>query len=91
MLPHRYCCCVRVNNIALGRLDWCLVFRSVKCWDVLGGLTRAHLDRLFVCILNVRRGSTLGDHIEGCSRSLLNGNQLNILGRDTIVFLNLSY
>ena len=51
----------------------------------------AHLDRLFLRILNVRRSSTPGDHIDGCGRSLLNGNQLNIMGRATAIFLNLGY
>ena len=37
------------------------------------------------------RSSTPGDHIDGCGRSLLNENQLNILGRATAVFLNLGY
>ena len=40
-------------------------------------------------ILNVRRSSTPGDHIDGCGRSLLNRNQLNILGRSTVIFLKL--
>ena len=39
----------------------------------------------------MRRGSTPGDHIDGCGRSLLNGNQLNILGSATAIFLNLGY
>ena len=42
-------------------------------------------------MLNLRRGATPGDHIDGYARSLLNGNQLNIQGRATVVFLNLCY
>ena len=40
-------------------------------------------------MLNVRHGSTPGDHIESCGRSLLNGNQLNIGDRATVVLVNL--
>ena len=39
----------------------------------------------------MHRGATLGDDIDGCGRSLLNRNQLKILGRATVVFLNLRY
>ena len=87
----RYCYHARVNNISLSLLDWLLVSRSIKCWDFLRGLTCAHRDRLRWLVLNMRRSSTPGDHIDGYGRSLLNENQLNILGRATVVFLNLCY
>ena len=41
---------------------------------------------MYVC-----HSPTPGDDVDGCGRSLLNRNQLKILGRATVVFLNLRY
>ena len=49
------------------------------------------LGRLFLLVLHFRRSSTPGNNIDDWDRSLLHSNQLNILSRGTISFLNLGY